>query len=391
MTVKTYTEILSGICDSFDALIAPRSITRSDDNLIYLMFKAIAKGYEVINNTVLSLQNKFNPLTCSDDDLESIGRLVGTSKLPGKQSAVRIPCLNGNTEYTVLPAGLYEYKLTEEIRFQTELLSDVIIQSGASHILSMYSTEVGEFRVTEQLTVDIVRVDGQEVPAGLEFSALDNINSLGRAEESNLAFRNRVLTTTDRQDVIVELENEIRALPYIFDVRVVFNNTNADAAVDGVTVHPFSILVALFGEPRAEIAEIVARHGFFPTTQVIPEQVLYYLSPCLAGGKYDVFYMLFGTYSYDIDIDYAYNSKLTIPDIVEKAITKQLTPFKYPTSRTEYITEDIFYNIVRALALQGMILRNISLKVGGVEVPFIQVPRTSIGTLVNITYTKVEI
>ena len=48
MQLKTFNEILTGLCDDFDYLISPRFIARTNNNIIYLLFKAIAKGYEVI-------------------------------------------------------------------------------------------------------------------------------------------------------------------------------------------------------------------------------------------------------------------------------------------------------------------------------------------------------
>ena len=80
MQLLSYDEILTNICDSFDALIRPRTITRANTNIIYLIFKAVAKGYEVINNTVVALSNKFNPENCSVEDLDSVDTIVGTER-----------------------------------------------------------------------------------------------------------------------------------------------------------------------------------------------------------------------------------------------------------------------------------------------------------------------
>ena len=87
MELKTFDTILTTICDSFDSLISPRTIARTNTNIIYLIFKAVAKGYEIINNVCVVLSNKFDPLYCSDEDLTSSASIVGTERhrvrLPG--------------------------------------------------------------------------------------------------------------------------------------------------------------------------------------------------------------------------------------------------------------------------------------------------------------------
>ena len=78
MELKTFDTILTEICDSFDELISPKKIARTNTNIIYLILKATAKGFEVINNICVVLSNKFDPLNCSDKDLVSTAKLVGT-------------------------------------------------------------------------------------------------------------------------------------------------------------------------------------------------------------------------------------------------------------------------------------------------------------------------
>ena len=96
MQLLSYDEILTKICDSFNALIAPRTIARANTNIIYLIFKAVAKGYEVINNTVVTLSNKFNPENCSVEDLDSVSSIVGTERLQGSASGLHIIITNNS-------------------------------------------------------------------------------------------------------------------------------------------------------------------------------------------------------------------------------------------------------------------------------------------------------
>ena len=45
MQIITYNEALTQICDWFDSVIAPRTIARTNTNIIYLIFKAFAKAW----------------------------------------------------------------------------------------------------------------------------------------------------------------------------------------------------------------------------------------------------------------------------------------------------------------------------------------------------------
>ena len=51
MQLLTFNEILTKLCDDFDELISPRMMARSNTNIVYLLFKAIAKGYEIHETT----------------------------------------------------------------------------------------------------------------------------------------------------------------------------------------------------------------------------------------------------------------------------------------------------------------------------------------------------
>ena len=100
MTLLSFDEILTVICDKFDELIAPKKISRSNTNIIYLIFKAISKGLEIINSVCVVLNNKFDPEKCSVEDLNSVSALVGTERLKGSGSGLHILATN-NGDNTV--------------------------------------------------------------------------------------------------------------------------------------------------------------------------------------------------------------------------------------------------------------------------------------------------
>ena len=74
MTIISFDEVLTVICDEYDRLIAPKKIRRSSKNIIYLLLKACAKGYELIANIIYALDGKFDPARCQDADLISVAK-----------------------------------------------------------------------------------------------------------------------------------------------------------------------------------------------------------------------------------------------------------------------------------------------------------------------------
>ena len=234
MRIKTFDEILSGICDTFDGLISPKKISRSNNNIIYLVFKAVAKAHEVINNACVLLSNKFNPLYCSEDDLLSVANIVGTEKYKGSASGLYINVTNSSMETLNLPAGTYTYELDAETRFSFDVLQLTPISPNQILSYIAMSENVGQFPVTYQSDIKITAA----IPfsENLKFSCSDNSSLLGETEESNTEFRNRINSETTRQDTLVELQTKLRNLPYIFDCRIYFNNSMESQQIEGMSV-----------------------------------------------------------------------------------------------------------------------------------------------------------
>ena len=109
MEVKSFDTILTKMCDDFDLLITPKRMARSNTNVIYLLFKAIAKGYEIINNVCVVLSNKFDPAKCSEEDLISVASLVGTERRKGSASGLRVIVTNTSDVTKTLLSGTYTY------------------------------------------------------------------------------------------------------------------------------------------------------------------------------------------------------------------------------------------------------------------------------------------
>ena len=265
MEIKTFDTILTEMCDWYDTLIAPRTISRSNTNIIYLMFKAVAKGYEVIHNVCVALSNKFDPAKCSVEDLDSIASLVGTERLKGSATGLHVLVSNTKDTALTLPAGTYIYKQSDDVSFSFEVLSDTEVAPQSYVTFIAMSDSIGRYPVTAQSDLPIETEE--TVPDGIAFSCTANDNLLGKLPETNLEFRKRILEGYTGQDTMVELEYKLRNLPYLFDCRVRFNNTTNEQIYDGITVPPFTAVIFFSGEAKNEIAEVIADKMLFPTVQ----------------------------------------------------------------------------------------------------------------------------
>lgn len=386
MELLSFDEILIKLCDDFDALIAPKKIARSNTNIIYLIFKAIAKGMEVINNVCVVLSNKFDPARCSVEDLNSVAQLVGTERLKGSASGLRIVAENEDVEAVTLPQGVYTYSLDEDTKFIFEVFANTPIEVGESVAYIAMSEKIGNYPVTAQSSIAVEAT--VTIPDGIHFSCTNNVNLLGTKAESDLEFRKRILQRYDGQDSITELETQLRNLPYIFDCRIKYNNTVIDEVYDGITLHPFTALITYSGSPRSEMAEIIANKIICPTVQLQDSIAMDYISDVFIGGKHTFYITPFGEFDFKTKIIYRINEQYNSAYDVEEAIKTALNDYFNPEVYRGYITEDDVYNIIEGLNLKGVTLLAVNLKVDNSNVDYIEVPSTKIAHLAEISFTK---
>ena len=386
MQLMTFNEILTYICDNFDSLIAPRKIARSNTNIIYLMFKAIAKGLEVINSVCVVLSNKFDPAKCSVEDLNSVASLVGTEKLQGSASGLHILATNNGESAVTLLAGMYEYHLDDDTTFAFEVLEDTEIEAGSYVTFIAMSDKIGSYPVTAQseITVDSSR----RIPEDIAFSCTNNSNLLGTSPETNLEFRKRILNKYDGQDAMVELETALRNLPYLFDCRVKFNNTVVDETYDGIVIPPFTLAIFYSGSPRSEIADIIANKIICPTVQTQDSVGIDYNSEVFVGGKHTFYITPFHTTDFTVDVLYKIDEQVIGDNGAEEKIRNALYQHFLPEVHEDYVREDDIYNIIEALNLAGVTILGVNLSVNGSTVDYVSVPISRIPKLVNVEFTK---
>jgi hypothetical protein len=393
MTIISFDEVLNAICDEYDRLIAPKKIRRSSKNIIYLLLKACAKGYEIIANVIYALDGKFDPARCQDADLISIAKIVGTEMIEGNGSGLIVRVTNTNpVDAVVLVAGRYVYDFNADIRFFLDILFDTEIESTETKQLTAFSENKGSFHVTAQGSITLVREDEEDISPDIVFSCEDNNAILGSIDETLFEFRKRMLTDNSRSDILQRLELAIKNKPYIFEATLFFNQSEETVLVGTTSVAPYKMLITLLGYPRDEIAELVASHCIYQTVQV-PENggTLRFISPNMAGGAYEVHYKHFDEKLYDVVVDYRYDSRLILKTNIETEITKALASYKFPTKRTSLIKENIFYNIIDDLHIPSVELLNITLTVDDIEVPYIDINKTCIGKLDTLVLNGTDI
>lgn len=393
MTIISFDEVLNVLCDEYDRLIAPKKIRRSNKNIIYLLLKACAKGYELIANIIYALDGKFDPARCQDADLISVAKLVGTEMIEGNGSGLVVRVTNTNPDDAIiLRAGRYIYTFNADIRFFLDILTDTEIESTETMQFAAFSENKGSFPVTEQGSITLVREDEEDISPDIVFSCEDNASILGSTDETLFEFRKRILTDNSRSDILQRLELAIKNKPYIFDATLFFNQSDEAVLVGTTSVAPYKMLITLLGYPRDELAELVASQCIYQTVKVEGNGgTLRYASPNMAGGAYEVHYKNFDETLYDVVVDYRYDSRLAIKSSINTEMTKALATYKFPTKRTAVIKENIFYNLIEDLNLPSVELLNITLEIDGVEVPYIDINKTSIGKLDTLTLNGTDI
>ena len=358
MQIITYNEALTQICDWFDSVIAPRTIARTNTNIIYLIFKPFAKAWEVINNTCAALNDKFDPANCTDSDLESISFLVGTERIGGSSSGLLVTIVNNASEAVYLPAGTYTYALDEDTSFSATFTADKLVESESSIQITFLSADKGSFPVTSQQDISLTAVDlnGDEItiPDTFSFANADNAQLLGYTDETDLEFRKRIIEDTDRQDVITEIKNKIKSLPYVFDCDIKFNDNPIEQSYDGYVIPPYYMLLMVSGDIKDEIAEIVASKGVYPTVQTDANSYAIYQNDVFADGQYKVWITPYRKYDFSVDVAFYADENFISSTQAEEKIRKGLFNAINGNRHIDVITENDIFDYINALNITGV-------------------------------------
>ena len=390
MQLMTFDSVLTYMCDYFDELISPRKMTRSNTNIGYLILKAVSKGIEVINNACVVLSNKFNPANCSDEDLTSVADLVGTAKLKGAQSGLRVLANNNGTQVVTLLAGTYTYQLDADTAFICELLSDLQISAESYAELIFLSDKLGSFAVTEQQSITVTSEN--TIPSSIVFSCSNNDALLGYSPETNLEFRKRVMSDTERQDAINELKIKLRNLPYVFDCEIVFNRDTSSTVVGDFTIPPYYMLILMSTAMyKEEIAKIIAESAIYPTVNVVNEshEIKYY-NGVFADGYYPVYINDFADKDFIANVTFQVDTTFTSVETAKAKLRDILFTAINSNVRKDIITSEDFFNAVNRANLVGITLIGVTFQEGASVVPYINCLKTEIAKLDDIVFNPLS-
>ena len=99
--------------------------------------------------------------------------------------------------------------------------------------------------------------------------------------------------------------------------------------------------------------------------------------------------MNFAISNYDLEIKYTFDSNVISYETIEAEINAALVSYKKSSIYRQYVTEDIFYTVVKGLNLPSVNFLDVNLIVSGSPVSYIEIPQTTIARLLNVTYTRV--
>lgn len=390
--VITYSEILDQVCNYYDEVIAPKKIKRDSSNAIYQVFKAVAKGCEIINNSADALRNRLDPKLCTQADLLETAKLVGTDPFLGKASGLYITVTNSEPQVLTLFAGEYIFDFDNELSFSFEIPQNISLEYEQETSFFAFSNTVGVHAITAINNMVIRRSDNSPIHASLIFSCQNNELLLGSSDETPVQFRNRLLYDERRQDALSELENRIKSLPYVFDARIVFNNTADAVEIDGVTLPSFMVLFMLNGVPRRELAQIFCSQTIYPTLVTDPDKFIPFEATCFIDGVIKVFYRDFGTTLYDVEVAYSFDPLLVTSAEIQEEFDKALLPFRQNNVHKPVVTEGEFYEALSKVSRPSLKVQYVKMyeDVDGTPtlVDFVSCLPTRIPKLSDITYTE---
>lgn len=385
MELKSFDTILTDLCDTFDEAITPQTIERTNTNIIYLILKAFAKGLEVINNVCVTVSNKFDPARCTDEDLVSVAHIVGTERRGGTASGLHIFVTNNDINAVTLQAGVYTYTLDADTVFEFEVVEDTEISAGAYVSYIAMSRTIGRFPVTEQASIKVE--SEQTIDSNISFSCTNNASLLGNTEETILAFRNRILGDYTRQESMQELEETIRNLPYIFDCKVVFNQTDSGQSIgSGLTLPPMTCAIFYSGEVKRELAQIIASRIICPTLESADSVALHYESSVFINGYHTVNIIPFSKLQFTMDIAYRVNDEYVNTEDALKTLDTILKDNFASEKRVAIIKEEDVYEVLARNSITGVEILSVILRVGGTAKDYIDVPQSQIAELTSINW-----
>lgn len=403
-------EILSELGDSFDADIATsqRKIVRSTANKIWLILRAFARGLYGLYQVVAALRYRFDPLYCTDEELESTMRITGTTLKTGKATLLTVIIWNNNlVETKTFSAGQYAYISVSGVTFLLDSQEEIVIPPNSFMKRDFYSSLGGSpykgiFPVSENSNITITNTEGTNIDSDFSFSCEDNEAQLGYIDESLYEVRQRILTDNRRQEILHILEERLTDLPNIHECCLIGNNTltpinSPYLQDDGETylqIMPQSILVVVTGSPTSDFAKEFLSLCPFITT--IPEGVsdygtVYYESNIYVDGQFPVHFIKHKIEYFDIIIRYGYSARQVATVTIENILRELLKPLKASTKYKELITVEEVSRLISTYQNPAIRILSINFSYRGNIVNYKKFNKTQIARLNSVSFQREEL
>lgn len=389
---RSIDEVTNDLLAVYEADIAPKRIFRSTNNKLFLIFRGMAAGIVKINDAILALKNRFDPLYCSDSDLETTFRLMGIELNQGSASLIEINIINTSVDLPVtLAPGLYRFTSATGTFFNFNLSTAIELTPLEQFTLNATSQFVGPFSVSAVTDANIIRVDGAVIPAAIQFNILNNQYLLGHLAETLFEARQRVLSYDLPALASQELRDKLRSEPNVFDADVIMNSTNTTATIEGYELSPFQMLILISGIPGDRVGEIIAKSGMFNTKMVDPLDVVYYYDDTLLNGQHASYWVPFTIVDYTMNVVYQYDSNATDDAKVETALDIVFNQLKFSNRRSRFLTPSDIVNLATGNTPTGARVLTASFTVDAAPVVIVSPGRTEIARLTTLTYTAINV
>jgi len=405
---SSFDEILTELGDSYDTDISAsgRKIVRSTANKIWLMLRAFSRGLYGLYQAVAALRYRFDPVYCTDEELESTMRITGTTRKAGKTSLLTVTIWNNNvSDDKTLPMGSYSYLSANGITFSLVLQEDLVITGNSFVKKDFFSSiggepYIGAFDVSDNTSILVVNDDEVVLDTDISFDCEENSSQLGYPEETLFEVRQRILSDNQRQEILHLLEERLQDIPNIHECTVLANNTLLpvdspylqDDDLSYVPILPQSVLIILTGSPTADFAlQFVSLCPFVTTIPVgvADYGTVYYETDVYVGGRFPIYYLLHRIETFDLVIEYGYSSRQVVPSAVEASFLELVQSFKANTRFRELISTEDFSDALVAYQNPAVRILSINLTYGGSTVRYIRFDKTQIARLDNVTFQQV--
>ena len=403
-------EILTELGDSFDAdiSVSQRKIVRSTANKVWLMLRAFSRGLYGIYQVVAALNYKFDPVYCTDAELESTMRITGTTLRPGKASLLTVTIWNNHdvSSKSLLP-GVYSYLSANGITFSITIQDTIVIPHNSFVKRDFYSSSAGSpligiYTVSDNTKIDVYENGGAVIDSYITFDCENNETQVGYAAETLFEARKRILSDNQRQEILHILEERLQLLPNVHECTVIGNNTLAPISSpylndDNMTyalILPQSVMIILTGSPTSDFAEQFLALCPFITTA--PEHVanygtVYYATDIYLDGRFPVHYLPHKIASYSVVVKYGYVASQVITTAIDTLLESFLQPFKANTRYKKIISTEDFYNVLAEYQNPSVKILSVSFTYGGNTVYYMQFDKTQIARLENISFQRVSL